>query len=515
MLLNSFNILSFLYERAPDSSEILIGLNMVNVENLLSNRLTVIAPEIFFIFWITIIWCYLAVKGKSSVALSGLRASLIVVLLLYICALLWQTNIGDINSIGINNSPFVLYSKILIVLFAIPVLWLTNLNINLALYFGAILLFNLGLIGSADMLSTYVCLEGLSLLSYGIIATNKTTGSAEAGLKYFLYGIVASALLIFGLSLLYIQSKDLSWNDTYLQLAYQGGDFSSEIQLLSVLLVFAALIYKLSLFPFHFTLPDVYEGSSWHTIAVINLGVKFGVALFLFRLWGIIVINVTLSESMAIILSWFAILSIIIGCFGAMVQTSLKRFLAYTSINQSGFIIMGLLTNSVLGLESTLLYLIVYMVSMLLFFYSVGGVTSDSLAEVNNITGISRLGLITALFSMAGIPPLFGFGSKYIVWLSLLDSLSSGVLSQSHYQHILFLLVVSVIISLISAFYYLRLIKVTSFTDGQPSIDTTASVIISVILLLFLSIWPLFIGMLLEGLNNYAIYNYGVWVAFY
>jgi len=84
------------------------------------------------------------------------------------------------------------------------------MSITLALYFSAILLFNVSLISSADLLTTYVCLEGLSLVSYGVIATNKTRGSAEAGLKYFLYGVVASALLVFGLSLLYLQSHELS-----------------------------------------------------------------------------------------------------------------------------------------------------------------------------------------------------------------------------------------------------------------------------------------------------------------
>jgi len=118
---------------------------------------------------------------------------------------------------------------------------------------------------------------------------------------------------------------------------------------------------------------------------------------------------------LAVILSCFAVISLVIGCFGALIQTSLKRFFAYTSINQSGFIVMGLLTNSVFGLEASILYILVYMFSMVLFFYSVNNISSDNIADVNNIQGIPRIGLILALFSMAGIPPLFGFGGKYIV----------------------------------------------------------------------------------------------------
>jgi len=121
------------------------------------------------------------------------------------------------------------------------------------------------------------------------------------------------------------------------------------------------------------------------------------------------------SAILAIVMSWFAIMSLVIGCFGALIQTSLKRFFAYTSINQSGFIIMGLLTNTISGLEASILYVIVYMLSNLIFFYAVNNIPSDDIAEVNNLVGLNRLSFGVALFSMAGIPPLFGFGSKYFV----------------------------------------------------------------------------------------------------
>lgn len=513
-MLSNLKVFNLFNEIVVGLSDSFIGSYAVSFESFNQNQLIIVMPELFLIFWITIVWCYLSINGQQAVALNSLRLSLIIVFALYFCTLLWQV-VGNTDLVGVSNNLFVLYSKILIVVFALPILWLKNLDTNLSLYFGAIILFNLGLIGSADMLTTYVCLEGLSLLSYGVIATNKTTGSAEAGLKYFLYGIIASALLIFGLSLLYIQSKDLSWDLTYMWLAFNSSEYQIEIQVLSVLMIFSALIYKLSLFPFHFTLPDVYEGAEWHTIAVINVGVKLGVALFLFRLWGIFIISVELSEYLAIIISWFAVLSLIIGCLGAVLQTSLKRFFAYTSINQSGFIVMGLLTNSVFGLESALLYLLVYMISMLLFFYAISGKNiSDDIAEVNKLTGLSRLSLIAALFSMAGIPPLFGFGSKYVVWLSLFDATSSGLLSEIHNRSIILLLIVSIVISLISAFYYLRLIKITSFKDVfSTSINILpAEVAVSINLILTLVGWPLFISVLFGDLNNYAILSYGLWV---
>lgn len=485
---------------------------LLSINNVVGNQFSIIAPELFLAVGITVIWCYSAVWCERRTVILSLRGIFAIALLLYLLFPSWQ-GVG-VSELIIRNDLFVLFSKILIIIIALPILWLESLSITSALYFSAIILFNISLISSADLLTTYVSLEGLSLVSYGVIATNKTRGSAEAGLKYFLYGVVASALLVFGLSLLYLQSHELSWGGIYEYFAFNAFRGRVELQVLSILLILAALVYKLSLFPFHFTLPDVYEGASWHTIAVINLGVKFGVGLFLFRLWSVIVTDYLISEYLAIILSWLAIVSLIIGCFGALAQTSLKRFFAYTSINQSGFIIMGVLTNSLIGLESSILYIIVYMLSMILFFYAVNDIASDDIAELNSLGGRERLSLTLALFSMAGIPPLFGFGSKYVVWLSLFDSVSSSAPIDQHDSVIKCLLVVSILMSLISAFYYLRLIKITSFKENlllnvNIGYQTT---IVSLGIAGILLLWPLFVGVLLKGLENYSLLNYGSWI---
>ena len=483
----------------------------------LSSEWIAFIPELFFLGIIVIIWCYLSIDGSKFIAFNSLKFGLIGLLFVYSVVLTWRIDIGNVNTI-IDNSNFVCYSKILIVIFAIPILWLKGVNEQLALYFSAIVVFNLGLIGSADILTTYVCLEGLSLLSYGVVALNKTIGTAEAGLKYFLYGISASALFVFGLSLLYIQSGELSWNGIYFWNISLTIDQINGT-LIAILLVLIALIYKLSLFPFHFTLPDVYEGSSWQVIAVINLGVKLGVALFLFKIWGVFIANEIISEYLSLIFLWFAIISIIGGCFGAIMQTSLRRFFAYTSINQSGFMLLGLLTNSVFGLEASLLYIVVYMIAMLLFFYTivVNPVVGDELIGINKLVGFWKVAAVSALFSMAGIPPLFGFGSKYVLWLSLFDSWSSGILSQLHNSFIIISLVISIFISLISAFYYLRLIKISAFQIPIWLIDTKGyqvGVDVVSILLYVLILWPLAIGVILAGFNSYATQNYGGWIAY-
>lgn len=133
---------------------------------------------------------------------------------------------------------------------------LTNL-----LYAGGITIFSLALVGSVDIITFYICFEALSLLTYGIIATNKTVGSAEGALKYFIYGIISSILLIFGLSLYYITYQTVDLYEIYMA---EGVSFMSltniNFALLAILLVILAFAYKMSMFPFHFSLPDVYEG---------------------------------------------------------------------------------------------------------------------------------------------------------------------------------------------------------------------------------------------------------------
>lgn len=119
------------------------------------------------------------------------------------------------------------------------------------------------LLSSVNLIAFYIALEGLSLLSYGIIASDKTVGGAEAALKYYLYGVVASALLVYGLSLQFIRLKTLSLVDISAAVIFENTTLSNDLSYyISFLLIIAAFLYKLSMFPFHFTLGDVYEGSS-------------------------------------------------------------------------------------------------------------------------------------------------------------------------------------------------------------------------------------------------------------
>jgi NADH-quinone oxidoreductase subunit N len=155
---------------------------------------------------------------------------------------------------------------------------LTNL-----LYAGGIAIFSLALVGAVDIITFYICFEALSLLTYGIVATNKTVGSAEGALKYFIYGIISSILLVFGLSLYYITYQTVDLYEIYIADSVNVmGLVQINFALLAILLIILAFAYKMSMFPFHFSLPDVYEGVQWETIAIIILGVKLTLSVVFF-----------------------------------------------------------------------------------------------------------------------------------------------------------------------------------------------------------------------------------------
>jgi NADH-quinone oxidoreductase subunit N len=161
--------------------------------------------------------------------------------------------------IAVNR--YIYFSSIAILVFAFLLIWLRGMTLTNLLYAGGIVIFSLALIGSADIITFYICFEALSLLTYGVIATNKTVGSAEGALKYFIYGIVSSILLIFGLSLYYVTYQTVDLYEIFIAENISAvGLTNLNFTLLSVLLVVLAFAYKMSMFPFHFSLPDVYEG---------------------------------------------------------------------------------------------------------------------------------------------------------------------------------------------------------------------------------------------------------------
>jgi NADH-quinone oxidoreductase subunit N len=509
---------TILFDYLPDDGT--VGEVLWFGRNLMSVYANIL-PILFLSVVIICLWCASSFKPMTiSVGRFTLAITYLLLLGFYCFSPTFLMGYSLFGTI-ITVNRYVYFASIAILSFAFLLLWLRNMTLTNLLYAGGIAIFSLALVGAVDIITFYICFEALSLLTYGIVATNKTVGSAEGALKYFIYGIISSILLVFGLSLYYVTYQTVDLYEIYIADSVNViGLAQINFALLAILLIVLAFAYKMSMFPFHFSLPDVYEGVQWETIAIINLGVKLTLSLVLFKIWGFIITQVELTTISSSFLLTLAIISLIIGCFGALIQTSVKRFFAYTSINQAGFIVLGLLVNDVIGLQASLVYLMTYMLTMFIFF---SGITlanwdMDGILELKHLPIVSKVLVAMSLFSMAGIPPFFSFVSKYWIWLSLIHGIEKNV---GEFYHLMLIVgfIVSIIVSLISAYYYLRLIKVYLF-DNSINADgfnlrsfLSIAVLLSVLSLLFL------IGgwfMIAEEIANvfwfWARDNYGSWV---
>ena len=309
--------------------------------------------------------------------------------------------------------------------------------LSLLLLFGALLV-----VISEHLIIIYLAVELQTFCVFILIAKNKSSlKGAEAALKYFILGAISSGLLLLGVSLLLYESCSLSVSGLRVDWL-----LSSLLLQVGVTLIVVALLFKLAAAPLHFWIPDIYEGSSWSIIAFISTITKISVVVVLQQIgFGV---N---------LLGPIVICSLIVGTFGALNQTKLKRLLGYSGINHMGFILIGLLILGTHGYESTYSYLVIYFSLMLgiLGLSYLGWKNSDLfLVELSLYHTTSRVLAFSwgVLFlSIAGIPPLSGFLSK---WLMILLLANNGYLIT---------VLVALLVSAIGAGYYLRVVKINYF----------------------------------------------------
>nr|YP_009515566.1 NADH dehydrogenase subunit 2 [Kumanoa mahlacensis]AVK39519.1 NADH dehydrogenase subunit 2 [Kumanoa mahlacensis]UEQ11850.1 NADH dehydrogenase subunit 2 [Kumanoa mahlacensis] len=329
------------------------------------------------------------------------------------------------------------------------------------------------IVKSCDLLSMYLSIECQSLILY-ILASFKRTSefSTESGLKYFILGAFSSALLLFGSSILY-GLTGLTGFDDYMKL-FSGlllGDtvLNSGI-IFGSLVICISLLFKISSAPFHVWSPDVYEGAPTSSTLFFSILPKLSILVLFLRFCFLGFQDFFYSWQKIIFFCTY--LSIFVGTFGAFAQNKWKRFLAYSSINHVGFILLGFSTGELESIFSVIFYVLVYiiltfgvfafLISLRYFYFPVHyqiRYIKDliSLFEINSTLTFS---LTLLLFSMAGIPPLLGFFSKVFV---LLIALQSNLYSLSFF---------SVIMSCITCFYYIRLIKLMYFDKTQSLMVT-------------------------------------------
>ncbi|MBO9499612.1 MAG: NADH-quinone oxidoreductase subunit NuoN [Novosphingobium sp.] len=318
------------------------------------------------------------------------------------------------------------------------------------------------MVSARDLITLYIGLELNSLAAYVLASFLRTDDrSAEAGLKYFVLGALASGILLFGMSLTYGFSGTTGFEGIHAALTgpMQTG------ALFGVIFVLASLAFKISAVPFHMWTPDVYEGAPTPVTTFFASAPKVAAMALTAR--------VTLdafgaqAEAWRQIVIFAALASIVVGALGAIGQSNIKRLLAYSSINNVGFILIGLAAGTQAGASAMLVYLAIYVAMTIGGFVSVLMLKDEAgepVEAIADLAGLSRtrpalaLCLAMVMFSLAGIPPLFGFWGKFVVFQA---AVNAGFVP---------LAAIGIAASVIGAFYYIKIVKVMYFDEPADKV---------------------------------------------
>jgi len=409
-----------------------------------------------------------------------------------LCLLLLLTNLkieGSISNFLFLNDAGGRLVKILFIgscLFSLTVILRSFIlqNLNFFEFFSIILLSLLSLlllISSSDLISAYLVIEMQALCFYILASFRRDSAfSTEAGLKYFISGSFISGLFLFGASLIYGGLGTLNFNSLTLLLSFSLNEefvFLKYFVVIGILLVTITLLFKVSAAPFHFWSPDVYEGSPLSSTIVFSIIPKL--AIFTFFIKWISVISDLFYEIKPVFVI-VGVCSVFIGTFFALKQKRVKRLVIYSSIAQVGFLVAALSTNSIDGFSSIYFFLVIYIITSILvwshisLFYSFqkksnlfNGKAStplflSSLSNLFKINPLWAFSFVLIFFSVAGIPPLSGFLAKVFILF--------GLINANELLGSLFL----ILISAVSVFYYIRVIKVIFFESKDIKVNNNA-----------------------------------------
>src|SRR5712675_40864 len=317
------------------------------------------------------------------------------------------------------------------------------------------------LISAGDLIMLYLGLELMSLALYVVAASNRDNAkSTEAGLKYFVLGALSSGMLLYGASLIYGFTGTVSFAG--IAAAAKTGSIGIVFGLVFLL---AGLCFKVSAVPFHMWTPDVYEGAPTPVTAFFSSAPKVaGIAVF---------VRASVVAFPGIVAQWqqivvfVAIASMALGSFAAIGQTNIKRLMAYSSIGNMGYALIGLSAGTSEGVRSVLIYMVIYVAMSLGTFAAIIAMRrpEGSVEKIADLAGLARtkpamaffLGIM--MFSLAGIPPLAGFFAKFYVFLA---AMKAGLFA---------LAVIGVVTSVIGAYYYLMIVKIMYFDEPAPGFE--------------------------------------------
>jgi len=334
------------------------------------------------------------------------------------------------------------------------------------------------MVSGYSLLTLYLGLEILSLSLYTLIAiARERAGAVEAALKYFVLGAIASGLLLYGMSMIYGISGSLNINEIA-SFASSANLASRETLILNFGLVFLVIgiAFKLGAVPFHMWVPDVYQGAPTSVTLFLSTVPKIAAVAMLVRILvdGLGAMHAYWSDLFMIL----AVLSIALGSVVALMQTNIKRMLAYSTISHVGFIMLGFVTGVVSGYGAAVFYILVYILMSLAAFGMIillnkKGFEADQISDFRGLSKHSpwfALMMLVTMLSMAGVPPFIGFYSKFFI---LQQVISAGFVTVA---------VVAVVFAVISAYYYLQIIKSMYFEDSDQEISIVAPMDMQLIL---------------------------------
>ena len=345
------------------------------------------------------------------------------------------------------------------------------------------------MVSANHFISLYLGLELLALSSYAMVALNRDSAtSSEAAMKYFILGALASGLLLYGLSMIYGATGSLDVSKVAAIISSSRG--IDPLIMFGLVFVVSGLAFKLGVAPFHMWVPDVYHGAPTAMTLFIGSAPKLAAFGFIMRILADSLAGAVSDwQGMLVIL---AMLSMALGNIVAIAQTNLKRMLAYSTISHMGFLLLGILAGTKNGYASGMFYVITYVLMTagafgMIMLLSRAGFEADNIDDfkgLNQRSPLYALLMLFIIFSMAGIPPFLGFWAKLAV---LEGALNAGYT---------WLVVFAVLMSVIGAYYYLRIIKVMYFdgpTDLAPitaRVDMRGLLVINAFALLVLGLFP-------------------------
>jgi NADH-quinone oxidoreductase subunit N len=457
-------------------------------------NLSFIIPEIF----ISLSVMFLLILGVFKKNSFELIHNLSIIVLLITGVIVFNETL-DIEKILLFNGSVVIdylssFMKIITLLAAFIVLaisknYLDNFKISKIEYPILILSSVLGMmvmISSNDLIVFYMGLELQSLALYVLATFNRNNlKSSEAGLKYFVLSALSSGLLLYGCSLIYGFSGSTNFEIIASQL-----NSNKYALTFGIVFILVGLAFKISAVPFHMWAPDVYEGSPTTVTLFFTMVPKIAALTVFIRF--LYVPFLELIDQWQMILVFLSIASMLFGAIAAIGQKNIKRLIAYSSIGHIGYALAGVASASNDGIQSSVIYLTIYIVMNLGFFSCLLMLRrNDNYYEsIDDLSGLSKnhpilsFSLLVILFSLAGIPPLAGFFAKFYIF--------KAVIEQSMY----FLAIVGLLSTVIAAFYYLRIIKIIYFDPEKEKYDQDHSpwlkfsLILSTLLILFYFISP-------------------------